>query len=184
MRRLIYITTVIALLLSFTCGFGCDVKQTSSGEGAADDEQTLRFTAADVNGNTVSSEELFGSAKVTMINVWASWCGPCVGELNELQDLSKTLSEMGCMLIGILDDGEDASGLESGKKLINAHGLTYTMLIPNDEIHSQLSYMYYPTTFFVDSSGRMIGEPIIGAQVDKYLPAVQKLLADMDRTGA
>ena len=198
MKRYLYIPIVFALLLALTCCFGCgekytptdeisiddeemiDEKDTTDDEETIVDEETLSFTTVDVNGNTVKSEDIFAANKVTMINVWASWCGPCVGELSELEELSHALSEMDCTLIGILDDGQQASGLESGRALISTYGLTYTVLIPNDEIHSQLSYMYYPTTFFVDSSGRIIGEPIIGAQVDKYLPAIQKLLADME----
>ena len=175
MKKTVIILIAAALMLAFTaCAAGNEAKDD------AVQGEVLSFTTTDVNGSTVSSKDIFSENKVTMINVWASWCGPCVGELDELEELGKTLSEMDCTLIGILDDGDEASGLEAGKTLISAHGLTYTVLIPNDEIHSQLSYMYYPTTFFVDSSGRMIGEPIIGAQVDKYLPAIQKLLADMN----
>ena len=143
------------------------------------DEDSIRFTANDVYGNRISSADMFSSNKITMINIWASWCGPCVSELGELQTLSLKLKEINCGLIGILDDGDTASGLQSGLELIRSYGLTYTVIVPNSEVRSCFDYMYYPTSFFVDSSGHMIGEPIIGAQVDQYLPYIQQLLGEI-----
>lgn len=143
------------------------------------DPDAFSFTTKDVNGNTVNSRDIFGSNKITMVNVWASWCGPCVGELSELERISAELKDMGCELIGILDDGDTTSGLAAGKELISAYGLTYTVLVSNSSIRSQLDMQYYPTTFFVDGSGRLIGDPVIGAQVDMYLPTVRSLLASL-----
>ena len=179
-RTLIAFVLILALAAMASCSKGGSSLFNNGGLGEKDDGEHFSFTTKDVYGNAVSSKELFSENKITMINVWASWCGPCVGELGELQALSETLNEMGCGLIGILDDGDEAGGLRDGLALMDSNGITYPVVVSNAGIRSQLNLQYYPTTVFVDASGRMIGEPIIGAQVDAYLPAIQSLLADMD----
>lgn len=165
------------LFPQYTHGGGEAISSPSATQSV--DEDSIRFTADDVYGNSVNSTDLFSSNRITMINIWASWCGPCVGELEELQSLCLKLKEMNCGLIGILDDGDTASGLQTGLELIRSYGLTYTVIVPNSEVRSCFEYMYYPTSFFVDSAGHMIGEPIIGAQVDQYLPYIQRLLGEI-----
>ena len=175
MKRSISVLLAVIVLL---CCAGC------AKIGATDkDEETndkIVFSATDVNGGKVESKDIFAENKITMINIWASWCGPCVSELSDLQKLSQELENVGCGLIGVLDDGDTASGRETGTKLLTDGGITYLNILSDSAVRLQFSYMYYPTSFFVDSSGRLLGEPIIGAQVNEYLPHVIKLLEDID----
>lgn len=145
------------------------VSNASGGSAAA-------FETTDLDGNPVGTLELFKKHKYTMINVWASWCGPCVGELPELEKLRAELEAQGCGIIGILLDGNTSSGLADGKDILKDAGVTYTNLIPTDEMEAFFSTGSVPSTYFVDREGNIMGEPIIGADPDGYRARIKELL--------
>ena len=140
--------------------------------------KTISFETTDTEGKTVTSKDLFSSSKITMVNIWASWCGPCIRELPELQAISERLQEKGCGLIGLLYDGDDLEALEAGKQLMADNGVTYPVILPPGNIDSLFPLEAFPTTYFVDSGGKILGEPIIGAYVDQYEATVEELLAE------
>ena len=175
-KRTVAFALTILMLFTFAA---CAGKKDGGDEAPLSDGKAISFSTFDVNGASVNSAELFAANKVTMINVWASWCGPCAREIPELQELSAELDELGCGLVGILIDGDTDTGLATGRQIISANGVTYVNLLPNDSINSQFPVQYLPTTFFVDGNGMLIGDPIVGAQVDQYLPAVQRLLDEL-----
>lgn len=142
-----------------------------------DEKITLSFTTKDVNGNDVTSEEIFGSAEYTMLNCWASWCGPCVAEMPEVEELSKKFLENGGQVIGVLVDGS-RGGLEDGKQIIEETGVTYLNIVDWDGIHSQLNLQAVPITYFVDKSGAIVGQPIVGAAPDQYERRMNRLLEE------
>ena len=137
------------------------------------------FSGTDVNGNAVNTAEVFAKNKVTVVNIWASWCPPCVGEIPELDKMNKELSEKGCGVIGLLDDGEDPQGLEDAKDILQDVGATYLNMIFPYKISANVAFQAYPTTFFVDSNGTIIGEPVVGAAPDRYREMVDTLLSNM-----
>ena len=134
----------------------------------------IEFTAKDLDGNTISSADLFAQNEITMINVWATWCGPCVGELAELQALHTQLQEKGCGIIGLLDDTD----LEEARNLVAENGITYPIIVAPNDYRNYLPMTGYPTSFFVNRNGEIIGEPIVGAYPNKYEPAIESLLGD------
>ena len=137
------------------------------------------FSGTDVNGNAVNTAEVFAKNKVTVVNIWASWCPPCVGEIPELDKMNKELSEKGCGVIGLLYDGEDPQGLEDAKDILQDVGATYLNMIFPYKISANVAFQAYPTTFFVDSNGTIIGEPVVGAAPDRYREMVDTLLSNM-----
>ena len=132
----------------------------------------IEFTAKDLDGNTVSSADLFAQNEITMINVWATWCGPCVGELAELQQIYTRLQEKGCGIIGLLDDTD----LKEARNLVAQNGITYPIIIAPDDYYTYLPMTAYPSTFFVNRNGELVGETIVGAYPNKYEPAIESLL--------
>ena len=137
----------------------------------------LDFETADLEGNTIRSRDLFSQHTMTMVNVWASWCPPCVGELPELQRLNGEFADKNCAIVGILLDGAEAQGLADGKARLREAGATYTILLPWDGVDNIFPVSAIPTSFFVDSQGHVIGEPIVGAYVDGYTPALDAAIA-------
>ncbi len=140
------------------------------------EEADLVFTTVDTEGNTVTSEEIFSANDVTMVNCWATWCPPCVGELPELAKLNEDLKEKNCAIVGVLLDGYEDGALETGHEIMEEAGVAYLNILPWDTIESEFSLQYIPTTYFVDSRGNIIGDPVVGAQVDMYEDQIDALL--------
>lgn len=128
---------------------------------------SLAFTAQELYGGEVSSEELFSRADVTMINVWASYCAPCARELPELSDLNKELAGNGVQIITILWDSDtpDTDEAEIAFDVLEGSGTELMCLLHNDVLDSLLSkdIVGMPTSFLVDSSGNIIAPAKTGA---------------------
>ena len=82
----------------------------------------LSFETTDLDGNTLTSDEIFADHKVTMINVWATWCGPCVGELPELQTLSEAFEAKECQIVGLCYDAIEEGTIGEAKDILAEAG--------------------------------------------------------------
>lgn len=132
----------------------------------------VEFTAKDLDGNEISSADLFAQNEITMVNIWATWCGPCIRELPELQKIHLRIQENGCGIVGLLDD-ED---LESARQLISENGVTYPVIVAPDNLYDVFPLEAYPSSFFVSRDGVIIADPIVGAYVDDYEAAINLFL--------
>lgn len=144
-------------------------------EEEEEEKGILSFATKDVDGNDVTSEEIFGKAEYTMVNCWASWCGPCIAEMPEVEELSKKFLENGGQVVGVLVDGS-RGGLEDGKQIIEETGVTYLNIVDWDGINSQLNLQAVPITYFVDKNGAIVGQPILGADPGRYERRMNNLL--------
>lgn len=128
--------------------------ETGSEEGDFKADMTA-FTAKDLAGKEYT-QDMFAAYDLTMVNVWATWCGPCVGELPDLAKLAQQLPK-NVNMISICADGGEESDL--AKESLESAKAGFTTLIPSDELNSGvLDHVFaYPTTFFVDSAGRLVG---------------------------
>lgn len=145
------------------------------------------FTGKDLDGNDVSSDKLFAANAVTVVNFWFTTCGPCVGELGDLDALNKELSGKGGALIGINAftlDGNEAA-ISDAKDVLTQSGATYQNVYfdSGSEAGKFVESIYaYPTTYVVNRSGRIVGDPIVGAitskaQADALQAQIDKALA-------
>ena len=140
------------------------------------------FEGKDLDGNTVKSDELFSANAVTVVNFWFTTCNPCVGELGELDALNKELANKGGALIGInsftLDGDEKA--IAEAKEVLAKKGATYQNIYfgsGGDAGKFVENVFAYPTTYVVDRSGNIVGEPIVGAITEKkQAETLQKLI--------
>ena len=140
------------------------------------------FEGKDLDGNTVKSDELFSGNAVTVVNFWFTTCNPCVGELAELDALNKELAEKGGALIGVNTftlDGDEAA-ISEAKDVLAKKGATYqNVYFDSDGEAGKFStnIFAYPTTYVVDRSGNIVGEPIVGAITEKkQAETLQKLI--------
>lgn len=138
--------------------------------------KTIRFETKDINGNPVKSEDLFSAHEVTMINIWATWCGPCKKELEELGNIHRRLETKNAAVVGICDDGVDKT--DECKALIAEKNLTYINLLPYEGM-DELKVESLPTTFFVNREGTIMTYPVIGVpgDISEYEKTVDSLLA-------
>ena len=135
----------------------------------------LSFETTDLDGNAVFSADLFAGHKVTMINLWATWCTYCKSEMPELEELSKELADKDCQIIGICWDVED-DNVREAVKILEDRGVTYTNIKATDEMKKTLFSPGLPTTYFVDSEGRVLTTPIRGVDFNKYNERLEEAL--------
>ena len=140
------------------------------------------FEGKDLDGNTVKSDELFSANAVTVVNFWFTTCNPCVGELAELDALNKELAEKGGSLIGVNTftlDGDEAA-ISEAKDVLAKKGATYQNVYFDSDGEAgkfTTNIFAYPTTYVVDRSGNIVGEPIVGAITEKkQAETLQKLI--------
>ena len=141
-------------------------------------ENALPFTVNDLSGTAVTSGELFAGHPVTMINLWATWCGPCVNELPQLEKLWKEYGQHGVGFVGICLDAMDSRTVSEAVNLAKKAGITYPMLACNREVERLFDSILeaYPTTIFVNEKGEMIAQPVVGADPDAYRRTLESLL--------
>ena len=141
------------------------------------------FEGKDLDGNTVKSDELFSANAVTVVNFWFTTCNPCVGELSELESLHQELTKKGGGVVGInsFTLGGDEAAISEAKSVLSKKGVTY----PNVYFPAQgeagkfvENVFAYPTTYVVDRSGNIVGDPIVGAITDKTQAATLQKLID------
>ena len=140
------------------------------------------FEGKDLDGNPVKSDELFSANAVTVVNFWFTTCNPCVGELAELDALNKELAEKGGSLIGVNTftlDGDEAA-ISEAKDVLAKKGATYQNVYFDSDGEAgkfTTNIFAYPTTYVVDRSGNIVGEPIVGALTEKkQAETLQKLI--------
>ena len=140
------------------------------------------FEGKDLDGNEVKSDELFSANAVTVVNFWFTTCSPCVGELAELDALNQELAEKGGSLIGVNTftlDGDEAA-ISEAKDVLAKKGATYQNVYFDSDGEAgkfTTNIFAYPTTYVVDRSGNIVGEPIVGAITEKkQAEMLQKLI--------
>ncbi|MBQ6373341.1 MAG: redoxin domain-containing protein [Clostridia bacterium] len=140
--------------------------------------QVIEFESVDLDGNAVRSADLFRDNKITMVNLWGTWCVNCINEMDELAELHKRMQERGCGIVGVeYETGTIEDVADAARKVFADNGVTYpNVWMPrNDPLLDRINS--FPFTFFVDSEGRILSCPISGAAVNEYGPTFDKLLA-------
>lgn len=107
-----------------------------------------------------------------MVNVWATYCGPCKEEMPDLAQLSNDYDDDEVQIIGLVSDVLNADGtvnqtqVDTAVDLADEAGVDYVNLIPSEYLtQNVLSQIYaVPTTFFVDENGNQVGSVYMGAR--------------------
>ena len=165
---LFYIMTVICLALMLG---GCSGDQASD---AAEEQDTVveasefsdlnDFTAETSDGEEIT-QSYFEDHDVTIINIWATFCQPCLKEMPELAEIEASRPDnIGMMLIC----ADALNEPEYMQEIIETTGYTGINLINGDGDYTKLlgDIQFVPTTIFVDREGNVVGEPVIGAPED------------------
>jgi len=130
------------------------------------------FTTTGLDGKTYD-QSIFAGHKLTMVNVWATYCGPCINELPELAQLSSELKDHDIQIIGVVsdvmqsDDGSfDPDGVEAARELVSRTGADdYIHILPSSQLISAMLTGIYavPTTIFFNEKGQQVGVAYMGA---------------------
>ena len=153
-----------------------DAKAEDSKQAESDkeDKKFPEFTAKTVSGEDISSD-LFKDSKLTVVNVWGSWCGPCVQEIPELQKLYESMKDKDVNVIGLAQDA--GTDLDAVKEIIDKNKVTYQNIVPEGATEDfVMSIMAFPTTFFVDSDRNIVGVIQGGRNLEAFTAAVEGVL--------
>lgn len=168
-----------------------DSKQADTSESAdskkADDSKSAdskkkdvsfpEFSAKTVEGEEISND-VFKNSKLTVVNVWGSWCGPCVQEIPELQKLSENMKDKNVNVIGIAQDA--GSNFQEVKEVLDKSKVTYQNIIPSGTTEDfVMSLQAFPTTFFVDSEGKIVYAIQGSKNLEGFTQIVDDLLSKM-----
>ena len=152
---------------------------TPAGWEGFDEDAFVSFETVDLDGNTVKSEDLFAKNKVTMVNLWGTYCGPCITEMPEIEKMYQEFASEGGGVVGIVVDvpADNSKYLENAQTIIKETGVTYPNLKAWEGYDELFPHMGTPTTYFVDSKGKLIGAPVLGAQITVYPKEMEELLS-------
>lgn len=167
-------------------------KNTDASDAAATvnaDPSFSNFKAVTLDGKEVD-QSIFANSDLTMINIWATYCGPCLSEMPELGEINEEYKDKGFQIVGIVSDVINSDGslsetqVQSARDVVTKTGANYMQLVPtHDLMMAKLKDVYaVPTTIFVDKNGKQVGEDQLGSKskddwiklIDQYLGEVKK----------
>jgi thiol-disulfide isomerase/thioredoxin len=173
--------TIFLILIMTLIMAGCSDTVETNNTTSSD---LTSFTTIDLNGETVT-EDIFADYDITMVNVWATWCGPCVNEFPALGELKRQLPE-NYNLITICTDGNRDSS--NALNILSSNNADFTVLIPSEELENGFlsTVDAIPTTIFVDSNGNLVGSRQLGAPgfdeasiIDGYMELIENAYSEL-----
>jgi thiol-disulfide isomerase/thioredoxin len=165
-----------------------EARRTTPGTGMTTGPSTLGtgyivrpFSASDLNGRIVDNT-FFANQRLTMVNVWGTFCGPCIREMPDLAQLPGEFPSTDFAILGVIADTPDASNEATARQLTGSTGVTYTNVIPDRSITTEMlaDVSVVPTTFFVDRTGTVVGEVLTGSRTKaQWMSVIQGMLAKL-----
>ena len=184
-KRLILTAAILGFALLSACGEkkASETAGSSVGTVYQDSGVELKFTAKNLNKEDISND-IFAEKDLTVLNVWGTFCGPCINEMPELASWSKEMPE-NVQIIGLVADisgDTDEQHIDLAKKIMEQSKGDFQNIIPNENFSDLLSTVVgVPTTYFINKDGKIIGKPIVGAQVAKYKAFVNGYLETLNK---
>ena len=179
-KKIICLTMILAVLV---CIFtACDSKNKSENDVVSYSD--LSFS--DIYGKEYS--DIFKDNKLTVVNLFATWCSPCVREIPELQKLSETLEEQNISVVGIVTDAryngqiqEDI--IETAKMIAENADASYPFLIPDEsDFKGYINSMtVFPETLFIDSDGHIIDSVIGSNSFEEWTAQVERVVSSLEK---
>ena len=136
------------------------------------------FTATTITGETVTNE-IFAAKKITVVNIWGTFCPPCIGEMPDLGEMARSLPD-DAQIIGLVCDAtEGSSEIQAALKITREAGADFVNIVPDEQLTKFMANVEaVPTTIFVNSRGEVVGKTIVGADVEGYKDELAKLLKE------
>ena len=190
----------LALALVLTACAGGDSSQNSSAQAPSDASDTSQsdsgaqeaagllssFSTTDLEGNAVD-QSILEDYDLTMVNVWATYCTPCLQEMPDLGELASEYEDKGVQILGLVSDVLNSDGtisdsqVETAQEIVEETGASYQHLLPSADLLGLLSQIYgVPTTFFVDSAGNQVGYAYVTAmEREQFVEIIDAALAEV-----
>lgn len=188
-KAITILTLSLALLLT-ACGSGkeekADAGSSKSSEGSKASDTSSSSTSKKIFGTFESetlegeavSDEIFSRADLTMVNIWGTFCGPCIREMPDLGELSREYTDKGVQIVGLVSDVGKAKD-EKAEEIVSTTKADYTHIIASQDLMTGIlgSVNVVPTTIFVDKEGNQVGDVYSGARdKDEWAGIIDELL--------
>lgn len=193
MKKIFKILILFALALTL---FACNKKNNPGDTNKVEEKEKTTATAIDLekmpienfdfqtmdilDGNVIKSEEFYKEKPLTLVNVWGTFCGPCK---EEMPDLAKLYDEYKDKMnfLGVVVDTNVSMDTNVGEaqQIIKDSGVNYKNIMPNPTTEDTLvNITAMPTTFFVNSDGKVLGGFVGKADKDSLKATIDKLLEE------
>ena len=193
MKKIFKILILFALALSL---FACNKKNNPSDTNKVEEKEKTTATAIELekmpienfdfqtmdilDGNVIKSEEFYKEKPLTLVNVWGTFCGPCK---EEMPDLAKLYDEYKDKMnfLGVVVDTNVSMDTNVGEaqQIIKDSGVNYKNIMPNPTTEDTLvNITAMPTTFFVNSEGKVLGGFVGKADKDSLKATIDKILEE------
>ena len=189
MKKIFKILILFALALSlFACNKKNNPAETNKVEekekttaAAIEPIENFDFQTMDIlDGNVIKSEEFYKEKPLTLVNVWGTFCGPCKEEMPDLAKLYDEYKDKMNFLGVVVDTNVSMdTNVEEAQKIIKDSGVNYKNIMPNPTTEDTLvNITAMPTTFFVNSEGKVLGGFVGKADKDSLKATIDKLLEE------
>lgn len=140
---------------------------------------TVVFKTTDLGGNTVT-QDIFGKSGLTMVNVWATYCNPCLREMPGLGEIAAEYDASTFQIIGIVSDVGEGEDQSLAEELVRETGADYSHLLLNKSVYLGLltDVSAVPTTFFVDENGVILDVVVGSMEKETWEAKINELLAE------
>lgn len=187
MKKRIKVMTALTLsmvLLLAACGAKEEKEASPEADSVEKTESSEKvfgtFQAVTLEGEDVS-ESIFSQADLTMVNIWGTFCGPCIREMPDLGELSRAYEDKGVKIVGLISDVSEA-GDETAQEIISTTKADYTHIVASQDLATGIlsKVSVVPTTIFVDKEGSQVGEVYSGARsMEDWQKIVDELLQEV-----
>ena len=153
-----------------------ELKQPKSAVSYPDPGTKISFTAQDLDGNPIRSDELFAKSDYTMVSIWRTWCEPCRKEFPEIMKLAQDFKDRRLAVVTYCGNASDEATIEEAKEIIGEYNFNAN-LAASDEFNKALPWKVTPITYFVDREGKVASSPFLGANVKKCREIAEALVS-------
>lgn len=140
------------------------------------DFQTLDI----IDGEMIKSEEFYAEKSLTFINIWGTFCSPCIEEMPELEKLNQKYKDK-MNFLGVVSDTNAtmSTNVEEAIQILDKSGVTYTNIMPNPTMEDTMNKIsVIPTTLIVKSDGTVLGGFVGAMSYEQWDNAVSKVLEE------
>ena len=181
MKKTTLLLILMLLVGLFAAGCGKD-EEPAEGESSGLDIDTTTLS-----GDAFTSAELSAN-RLTVFNVWATWCSPCVAELPHLQKVSEAFQNEGVAIVGVLQDAvtergeKDTDAIKAADILLEDAGVKYPVILPDASLQQNFirTMMSFPTTFFVDAEGTVVRRVEGARDYEDWSKLIREVLEELD----
>ncbi len=145
---------------------GSEVEETTTENNPVAGVEMSGIETEDYKGNSIT-DDTFKGKKLTVLNLWATWCGPCVEEMPDFEKVAVFYKDKEVQVIGLTIDSDE----DEVKILKEKLGITYPLIKENEQLKTLITshFDYVPVTLFIDSDGKIIESFIPGGTTEEQL---------------